>query len=183
MERRVLASLAGIGAAIILGGVAFAAASGSTAEPPPGPPPGPGPGGPPGLMLPGLLPPHALLGRLADQLGLSPEQRQTVKGFFDQARPGLEQLHKQMRANTELLMKTAPDDPAYQTVVATVSQSAADLAAQFVLQASQLRSQVHGALTQEQRNKLVLLESDLQAHLGEHRPHGPPPPGSAPRPQ
>ena len=142
----------GIGAAVILGSVALAAASQSGGASPP--PHGPGMDGGPGMMMPGLMP-HALLGRMADQLGLSPEQRQTIKGLFDQARPGFEQLHKQMRTNAELLAKTQPDDPAYQTVVANISQSAAELASQFVLQTSQLRSQVHGALTPAQRTKLV----------------------------
>jgi Spy/CpxP family protein refolding chaperone len=178
-RRRVLGVLAGIGAAAILSGVAYSAATQSGAEPPHGP----GPDAGPGMMMPGMMP-HHLLGRMADQLGLTPEQRQAVKGFFEQAKPGFEQLHKQMRANAELLLKTQPDDPAYQTVVASVSQSAAELASQFVLQASQLRAQVHSVLTPEQRVKLVALEANLHARAQDRRAHGhgqwaaPPPDGA-----
>jgi Spy/CpxP family protein refolding chaperone len=185
MERkRMLGALAGIGAAVILVGAAWSAASQSGGASPP--PHGPGPDAGPGIMMPGLMP-HGLLGHMADELGLAPEQRQTIKGFFDQAKPGFEQLHQQMRANAELLMKTQPDDPAYQGVVANVSQSAADLAARFVLQASQLRSQVHSVLTPEQRTKLVTLQAQMHSRMRQHRHHGPPagtaPDGSAAGPQ
>ena len=170
MERRhLLGSLAGIGAALILGGVALAAATlsadRSTTLP------GPGPDVPAGMLLPGVTPP-ALLGHLADELGLSPEQRQTIRSLFEQARPGFGQLRRQMQAGAELLARTAPDDPAYQSVVANVSRAAADLAAQFVLQAGQLRSQVHGVLTPEQRAKLAELEPGLYARWQERRHAG-----------
>jgi len=181
MERRqVLGSLAGIGAVLILAGVAFAAAtqsagSAATAR-------APVPVVPPGLVMP-LVMPQALLGRLADRLGLTPEQRQAIRELLDQARPGLTQLHRQMQAGAELLARTAPDDAAYQSVVANVSQSTADLAAQYVLQASQLRSQVHGVLTPVQRTQLAALEADLQAGLIERAeaapPGGPPPDGAS----
>ena len=36
-----------------------------------------------------------------------------MKGYLEQARPGFEQLHKQLQANAELLMSTRPDDPNY----------------------------------------------------------------------
>jgi Spy/CpxP family protein refolding chaperone len=172
MERKQLfASIAGIGAVLILGGVALAAASQSLGDA--AAPRGPLPVAPPGLIMP-LVMPQALLGRLADELGLTAEQRQAIRELLDQARPGLTQLHRQMQAGAELLARTAPDDPAYQSVVANVSQSTADLAAQYVLQSSQLRSQVHGVLTPAQRTRLAALEADRLAEVME-RPLGGPP--------
>ncbi|MBS0375566.1 MAG: Spy/CpxP family protein refolding chaperone [Proteobacteria bacterium] len=171
-RRRWLATLAGVGAAIILGGVAYAATL--AAEPP-----APAAGRPPGLLLSGLMP-HALLGHLADELALTPEQRQTIHGFFEQARPDFERLHAELRANSEKLLATAPDDPAYQTVVASTSQAAADLASQFVLEASQLRAQVHSVLTPGQRAKLVTLQARLQAQAAARGSHGHGPWGSPP---
>jgi Spy/CpxP family protein refolding chaperone len=170
MERsHVLGSLAGIGAVLILAGVALAAATlsadGGSASP------GPGRDAPAGIMLPGTMPP-ALLGQLAEELGLTPEQRQTIRGLFNQAQPGFGQLRRQMQAGAELLVRTAPDDPAYQSVVANVSQSTAELASQFVLQAGQLRSQVHGVLTADQRAKLAVLEPGLYARWQERRHAG-----------
>ncbi|HUO80547.1 MAG TPA: hypothetical protein VMU00_10435 [Steroidobacteraceae bacterium] len=166
MERKdALATLAGIGAALILGGVALAAATQSGTE---ATARAPGPGGAPGLWMPAAMP-HGLLGPLAEQLKLSGAQRQAIRGCFEQARPGLVQLRRQLEDGTELLARTAPDDPAYQSVVANVSQSAADLAARFVLQTSQLRAEVHALLTPEQRSRLAALEAQQRAALLEQR--------------
>ncbi len=176
MERRpVIGSLAGVGAVLILAGVALAAATQSGAATTG--PRAPLPVVPAGLVMP-LVMPQALLGRTADELRLAPAQRQAIREILDEARPGLTQLHRQMLAGAELLARTAPDDAAYQSVVANVSRSTADLATQFVLQVSELRSQVHGVLTPPQRAQLARLEANLQAGLIEGR--GAPPAGAAP---
>jgi Spy/CpxP family protein refolding chaperone len=123
--------------------------------------------GGPGMMMPGMET-HMLM-RMADELALSPEQRQTIRGFFASAQPGFQKLHEQMRANTKLMLDTQPDDPKYQTVVQQVSQSSAELAQQMVLQSSQLRTQVYGVLTQEQKTKLKAKQSEMQARWEERR--------------
>ena len=61
-------------------------------------------------------------------------------------------------------MNTRPDDANYTSVVANVSQASSGLAGQFVLQASQLRSQVFGVLTADQKTKLVQLQAKMKAH-------------------
>ena len=159
-RKRFVTMLGGLAAVALLAGVAIA----TKANPPPpdlahehrGPPPGPG------LMVPGMLPPGALP-HLAKELGLSADQQAEIRGVLEQAKPGFEELHRQMRTNFELLAKTRPDDPSYQTVVSNVSQSASELAAQLVLQGSRVRSQVFGVLSADQKQKLTELES---------RPHG-----------
>jgi Spy/CpxP family protein refolding chaperone len=123
--------------------------------------------GGPGMMMPGMET-HMLM-RMADELALSPEQRQTIRGFFSSAQPGFQKLHEQMRANTKLMLDTQPDDPKYQTVVQQVSQSSAELAQQMVLQSSQLRTQVYGVLTPEQKTKLKAKQSEMQARWEERR--------------
>ena len=182
MQRtKILTGLAGIAGAALLAAAAWAAAQqagdGMSIEPPAHG--GHGAHGGPGLgfMLPGLMSPH-MLDHVAAQLGLSLEQHQTIKGFLEQARPGFEQLHKQLHANAELLMNTRPDDANYTTIVANVSQSSSELAAQFVLQASQLRSQVFGVLTAAQRTKLVQLQAKMTAHMQQRHAawHGAAPP-------
>jgi len=172
MQRRdVLGSLAGIGAAAILAGVALAAAS--RAGDAGAPPAADAADGPPDIGLSGALPP-ALLGRLPAELGLSSQQRHSVRALLDQARPGFAQLRGQMQAGAELLARTAPDDPAYPSVVASVSQSAGNLAAQFVRQASALRAQLHAVLTPEQRARLAALEPGRYARGLEQRRRGRP---------
>jgi Spy/CpxP family protein refolding chaperone len=110
-----------------------------------------------------------MLLRMADELGLSTEQRQTIRGFFESAQPGFRSLHEQMRANTRLMLNTQPDDPKYQSVVQQVSQSSAELAQQMVLQSSQLRTQVYAVLTPEQKTKLKAKQSEMQARWDERR--------------
>ncbi len=129
-------------------------------------------------MVPGMMPPGALP-HLAKQLGLSPEQQTQIRGFLEQAKPGFEQLHAQMRTNFRLLARTRPDDPTYQTVVSNVSQSASELATQLVLQGSRLRQQVFGVLSAEQKLKLTEFESkphEWRGHggrgPGDHAPEG-----------
>jgi Spy/CpxP family protein refolding chaperone len=161
-------------------GAAGAQASPEGARPPAGlhggehgPAGGPGGGkgmrmhGGPGMMMPGMET-HMLM-RMADELALSSEQRQTIRGFFSSAQPGFQKLHEQMRANTKLMLDTQPDDPKYQAVVQQVSQSSAELAQQMVLQSSQLRTQVYGVLTPEQKTKLKTKQTEMQARWEERR--------------
>ena len=162
-RRRVLGSLAIVGAAALPAAAAVAAASPAAPAPDAA-----GAHDMPTLLVPGVLPPP-VLARLADRLGLTPGQRQAIRGYVTDAVPGLVQLRRQMRANLELLAKTRPDDPAFTSVVADVSRSDGELTAEFVLKSSQLRSQVFGSLTEEQRVRLADAEASLDASLAERR--------------
>ncbi|HEY7377383.1 MAG TPA: Spy/CpxP family protein refolding chaperone [Steroidobacteraceae bacterium] len=124
---------------------------------------GHGPGGDPlfGMFGPGLM------GRMGDQLGLSSEQRQSIKGMLDAAKPGMQSLHESMRTNAEKLRSVQPDDPNYATVVAQVSQAAGELASRMVTEASQLRTQVYGVLNKEQKAKLPQLQAQMQEQARE----------------
>ncbi len=119
------------------------------------------------------------IARMGDQLGLSAEQRQSIKGIFDAARPQMQAMRESMRNQVDKLRGTQPDDPNYATVVAQVSQSAAELASKMVTDGSQLRSQVYGLLTKEQKAKLPQIEAQMREqarqHYQRHRP-----PASAP---
>ncbi|MEI8298562.1 MAG: Spy/CpxP family protein refolding chaperone [Pseudomonadota bacterium] len=190
-RKNTLANWAGIGAALILTGVAIGFAVAADRDPPPpGHFQGGGPG--PGAMMPGMWPPM-MTPHIAEQLGLSAEQKTAIHKALDDARPGLEALHTQMRTDLDVLARTRPDDTAYQAAVASASQSASQNAAQFVLQSSQLRSQVYGVLTAPQRDQLVKLEAEHRAaradgtepkmHRGQwaHGQRSAPPPPTTPR--
>ncbi len=175
-RRETFATWAGVGAALLL--AATAARFAAAADPPPPPPP-PGEHGPwhgpehgPGMM-PGLGE-AMMIEHLSEKLGLTPAQRDAVHKAVDEARPGFESLHKQMRKDVEKLARTRPDDPGYQALVASASQSASQTAGQIVLQASQLRSRVFGVLTPEQRDQVAKLQAEHQARMkdGKHGEHG-----------
>ncbi len=114
----------------------------------------------------GMLGPQ-WLGRMADELGLSAEQRQTIKGLFEAARPQVQAMRDSMRSNADKLRGTMPDDPNYATVVAQVSQAAGELASRMVTEGSQLRSQVYGVLTKDQKAKLPQIEAQMREHARE----------------
>ena len=78
-----------------------------------------------------------------------------------------------MRTNFDLLAKTRPDDPSYQTVVSNVSQSASELAAQLVLQGSRVRSQVFAVLGTDQKQKLMETASRPHQWRGRGEGRGP----------
>ncbi len=187
-RKETLATWAGIGAALVLAGTAtgFAMAAGRDAPPAPEPPHMGAEHGP-GAMMPGMWPPM-MMAHMAQRLGLTAEQKLAIHKSMDDARPGLEALHQQMRQDFELLARTRPDDATYQGVVASASQSASQNASQFVLQASQLRSRIYGVLTPTQRDQLMKLEAEHRAmhgadakaqrgegrHFGHHPPDAPP---------
>jgi Spy/CpxP family protein refolding chaperone len=89
------------------------------------------------------------------RLGLSDDQKASMKAIFTAAKPQMQSLHQQMRANRLKLMQTKPDDPNYQTVAAEVAQSEATLASQRSTQQSQLRAQLYAVLTPQQKTQLA----------------------------
>ena len=179
-RKETFATWAGIGAAVLLAATAARFAVAADHSPPP-PPAGDehhhweghrrGPGHRPGMMIPGLGE-AMMIEHMGERLGLSPEQRDAVHKALAESRPGFESLHRQMRNDLDRLASTRPDDPGYQALVASVSQSASQTASQFVLQSSQLRSRVFGALTPAQRDQVAKLEAEHRARMKDHQDRG-----------
>ena len=155
MEARTVAgSLAGISAVVILASVAASGVGGQAAATAADEPAAERAGARFGAvaMAPGVMSPEALA-RIADKLGLTAEQRKTIRAYFEHPKPGFERLRQQMRADWELLSRTRPDDGAYHGIVASVSQSASETAAQCVLAGSQLRLEACGVLPPRAENR------------------------------
>lgn len=124
------------------------------------------PGGMPGMGM-GMHP--RMLDRMAEELSLSDEQRQKIRGLFEAARPAMEQRREKMRADAELLRNTDPGSKDYQAVVQKVSRSAGELAASGVADAAQLRAQVWAVLTPEQRTKARAMGDKMRDRMEERR--------------
>src|SRR5262245_12954632 len=77
-----------------------------------------------------------VMGRMGDQLGLSAEQKQSIRAIFDAARPQMQTMRDNMHSNIDKLRSTQPDDPNYATVVAQVCQSASSLAPRQVTEST-----------------------------------------------
>ena len=102
------------------------------------------------------------------ELDLTPEQQQTIRGIFDNSHSKFEALHEEMRANRDALLDVSPGDANYQTTVNKVSQQSGDLASRLVLTMSDVRTQVYGVLTDEQRAKLPQVRAEMKARMDEH---------------
>ncbi|MEP6548080.1 MAG: Spy/CpxP family protein refolding chaperone [Gammaproteobacteria bacterium] len=118
--------------------------------------------------------PEHLLGKL----GLSEAQKQQIKGIMTAARPQMQSLHEQMRANSLKLQQTPPTDPNYSSIASQVSQTQGSLTAQGMTQRAEVRAQVFNVLTPAQQTQLMALEAQMRTtHHG--RRGGPPPAAAA----
>jgi Spy/CpxP family protein refolding chaperone len=120
-------------------------------------------------------------GRMYSKLGLSTEQQASIQSIMTAAKPTLQSLHSQMKANHSKLEQTLPTDTNYGNVVAEVAQSNATLASQRTTQMAEIRSQIYAVLTPAQRTQLATLQAQWAAnpHKGHWRHHGQPQGGSA----
>jgi Spy/CpxP family protein refolding chaperone len=101
---------------------------------------------------------------LLGKLGLNDAQKQQIKEIMTAARPQMQTLHEQMRANSVKLRQTLPTDPSYASVVSQVSQTEGSLAAQMMTQRADVRAQVFKVLTPAQQGQLATLEAQMPPH-------------------
>jgi Spy/CpxP family protein refolding chaperone len=128
--------------------IASAADEAATAPPPPG--------------APGWHH-HRSPWHLLGKLGLDAAQKQQIKEILTAARPQMQSLHEQMRANSQELRQTPPTDPNYASITSQVSQTHGSLAAQMMTQRALVRAQVFKVLTPAQQGQLAALEAEMQA--------------------
>jgi len=114
------------------------------------------------------------------KLNLTSEQQASIKAIFTAAKPQMQSLHAQAKANHLKMMQTTPDDPNYATIVAEVAQANATLASQRTTQESEIKAQIYAVLTATQKTQLATLEAQWadKPHHG-HWGHRPPPPPAA----
>jgi periplasmic protein CpxP/Spy len=109
--------------------------------------------------------PGAFLGRMGQELGLSDDQKQRIRGILESARPEMQSVRTELRANREKLDALSPDDPSYGSVVSSVSKTAGDLTTRMVANGAQVQSQVWAVLTPEQRTKATALRSQMRERM------------------
>jgi len=103
---------------------------------------------------------------LLGKLGLNDAQKQQIKGIMTAARPQMQSLREQMRANSLKLQQTPPTDPNYSSIASQVSQTHGSLMAQGMTQRAEIRAQVFKVLTPAQQTQLTALEAQMRA--GKH---------------
>ena len=106
----------------------------------------------PGLGFGG---PELMLEHMADHLDLDDAQRETVQNILEAARPEMEALREQFRANREALRTLDTSDPAYSTELNNIALSNGQLATDGTLLFTRVRTEISAVLTDEQREKLA----------------------------
>lgn len=114
-----------------------------------------GPGGMPGMMFGGGPGPGMMLEHMADHLDLDDAQRESVRNILEAARPEIEALREQFRANREALETLDTSDPAYSAELNNIAISNGQLATEGTLLFTRIRTEIHAVLTDEQREKLA----------------------------
>jgi Spy/CpxP family protein refolding chaperone len=147
------ATLVTSGAVLTAAGMSLASAADDPTTTQPPPPPGP-------HERHHHEGPRHLLGKL----GLNAAQKQQIKEIMTAARPHMQTLHEQMRANSVKLRQTLPTDPSYASVVAQASQTQGSLATQMMTERADVRAQVFKVLTPAQQGQLVTLEAQMPPH-------------------
>lgn len=112
-----------------------------------------GPGGPFGGG-PGFGRPALMLEHMADHLDLDDAQRESVQNILESAKPEIDALREQARANLEALRTLDSSDPAYANELNNIALSNGQLATDGTLLFTRLRTEVHAVLTDEQIEKL-----------------------------
>ena len=136
---------------VLLALASMAALSSNAQAQPPGGPPGLFGGGP-GAGFPG---PGLMLEHMADHLDLDDAQQESVRNILEAAKPEIEALREQARANREALEALDTSDAAYSAELNNIAISNGELATEGTLLFSRIRNGVDAVLTDEQREKLV----------------------------
>ena len=139
--------------------------------------------GPDGPMMPGMgpegrrMPGRGMEGaggrgvermmRMARELGLSPEQRNQLRGLMQAARPKMEDLRGQIRAETRKIRDADPGAKGFDALVASSSKRVGELTAQLVQQRAQMQRQVWQMLTPEQRTKADVMKAGAKKRRDE----------------
>jgi hypothetical protein len=107
----------------------------------------------------------ALFERMGDELALSETQKQQLVTLIEMYRPRMQELVKRGEDSRKAIMTMAPDDPAYNTRAAELSQAAGASAAEMVTLLTELQSNAYALLNDEQQAKYMQLRSERQARI------------------
>lgn len=120
-------------------------------------------GGGPGAGFPG---PGLMLEHMADHLDLDDAQQESVRNILEAARPEIEALRDQARANREALESLDTSDAAYSAELNNIAISNGQLATEGTLLFSRIRTEVNAVLTDEQREKLARGKERMRKAIG-----------------
>jgi Spy/CpxP family protein refolding chaperone len=161
--RNRIATLIGI-AALIVGGVIFAAAQRGPGDGGPPPPP------PPHFGIPSIE-------HLTRELNLTDAQTTELKAFLDTERPTIEGLMKKLEEAHKQLDETTANGHFDEAQVRALANQQAQTMADLIVEQERVKAKIYNSLTPEQRAKAEEMHKRGGPHgRGPGRPDGPPPP-------
>jgi Spy/CpxP family protein refolding chaperone len=117
---------------------------------------------------------HGHGGWLYSKLGLTDEQKASIKTIMQTNGPQLKALHEQLQSNSAKLQQTQPSDPNYSNVVSQTASANASVHQQIDTLKGTIRQQIFAVLTPAQQTQLQTLEAQMAARRAAHA-GGPPP--------
>ena len=100
------------------------------------------------------------LERVAEQIGLSEEQRDAIHAVVDEARPQLRDLGGEMRANRDELREASSPENYDPGAVSALATAQGELIARGIVLGAQVRFDVLAVLTPDQREQLEALRGE-----------------------
>lgn len=116
--------------------------------------------------------------RALHKLNLSDAQKQQIRQIFKSGfasmRPQMQALMQQRRAFTQAV----PGTPEFNSAYTSYAQAAAAAAEARVQHQADLRTQIYGVLSDDQRAQLAKMQQEMIQHREQRRGEMPPPPAS-----
>ena len=113
-----------------------------------------------------------MLGRLGDELGLTPQQRGKLTEHYATVQPQLRKLRSEIRDQNRKLRELSPDDPQFAAASAETAKRVGELSSRLVQQGTDLRRKVWGELTPEQRAKWKTMQAGMTERRERTGPEG-----------
>jgi Spy/CpxP family protein refolding chaperone len=134
--------------------------------------PGFGAGGPGhGGFHPGMF--ARMMQRLGDHIGLTDEQRASIEAILAEQGPAIRDLGRQMAEARQDFMESSDPDTFDAEAVREFAETQAPLHVDFIVATAQLKADLFGVLTLEQREKLEELRTLMGPRGGRRGHRGP----------
>lgn len=111
--------------------------------------------------------PGFLLGKIADEIGLSEEQRSQVKQILEAEKPKAQALMETARETHEQLTKLGTDGTYNEAQVAELAARQAETTRQMIVEKEKTKAAIFALLTAEQRVKAAELHAKFKERMGE----------------
>ena len=124
-------------------------------------------GGPPGIETLMHLSRH--LEHVADEINVTQEQRDAIRGIIDMARPQFREVGDAIRANHELIRTVSSPESYDAEAVAILADEQGALVSQMMILGAQTKVNVLSVLTVEQREQLTAMREERRSRWGGKR--------------